>query len=211
MIVITVSRQLGCGGREIGRRVAEKLGIAYLDHEIITRAAGLAGVSEEILADVDERRPTLLDFMADLLARYPTASELGMPAVDIEPPVGQDAYRSLFEDVIRDVANKGSAVIVGRGGQMILRDNPRAMHMHVIAPFDLRVKRVMEREGLSRADAEKRVHDSDRNRAGYLKTYYKMDWQNPELYALMINTGRLDMDTAVDLVVGAARSLLGDS
>lgn len=209
MIVVTVSRQLGSGGREIGRKVAERLGIAYVDHEIVSTAASLAGVSEEALSDADERRPTLLTYIADLLARYPTAVELGIPTVDVEPSLGQDTYRRLIEDVIRDVASKGSAVIVGRGGQMILRDNPRAFHVHIYAPFDVRVKRLMEREGLSRAEAEKRVRDSDRHRSGYIRTYYKADWQDPGLYSLMVNTGKLDTDTVVELIVTAAKSALG--
>lgn len=210
MIVITISRQLGSGGREIGRRVADRLGIPYVDQEIVSRAAAMAGVSEDALSDADERRPTLLTFIADLLARYPTAVELGIPTVEIEPALGQDTFRRLIEDVIRDVASKGSAVIVGRGGQMILKGHPRAFHVHIHAPFDVRVKRVMERDALSRSEAERRVRESDRDRSGYIRTYYKADWQNPDLYALMINTAKLSTDTVVDLIVNAATSTIGD-
>lgn len=209
MIVITISRQLGSGGRDIGRKVAEKLGITYLDNEIVSAAARMAGVSEEALSDADERRPTLLGQIADLLARYPTAVELGIPTVDIEPSMSQDTFRHLIEDVIRDVASKGSAVIVGRGGQMILKDNPIVFPVHVYAPFEVRVKRVAEREHISRSEAEKAVRDADHHRSGYIRTYYKADWQDPNLYALMVNTGRLDIDTSVDLIVQAAKSALG--
>ncbi len=208
MIVVTVSRQLGSGGRVVGRLVADKLGIAYVDHEIVSRAALLAGVSEEALGEADERRPSLLTYIADLLARYPTAAELGIPTVDVEPPLSQDTYRKLIEDVIRDVASKGSAVIVGRAGQVILKDHKWALHVHVVAPFERRVQQTMNREGLTRVEAEKRVRESDRDRGGYTRTYYKADWDDPLLYHLVVNTGRLDVETAANIIVDASRSLM---
>ena len=211
MLVITISRQLGSGGREVGNKVAEKLGIAYVDQEIVSRAAALADVSEEALSDADERRPTLLGHIADLLARYPAAVELGVPTVDIEPSLGQDTFKQLVEDVMREVAAKGSAVIVGRGGQMIFKDRPDTFHVHLYAPFEVRVRRTLQRERLSQVEAERRVRESDRNRSGYIRTYYKVDWQDPELYALMINTGKLDIDTVADLIATAAKSTLGDA
>ncbi|MBI2955455.1 MAG: cytidylate kinase-like family protein [Chloroflexi bacterium] len=210
MVVITISRQLGSGGGDVGRRLAEKLGIPFVDDEIVSRAANLAGVSQDALSDADERRPTLLSHIADLLARYPTAAELGVPAVDIEPSLTQDTYRHLIEDVIKDIASKGSAVIVGRGSQMILRGKPDALHVHVYAPFETRVKRLMERDAIGRAEAEKKARESDRDRSGYIKGFYRSDWQNPDLYALMINTGRLDVETSVDLIIAATRATVGN-
>lgn len=209
MIVVTISRQLGSGGGAIGRRVAEELGIAYVDGEIVSRAAALAGVSEEALADVDERRPTLLSYIADLLARYPTAAELGIPAVEVEPTLSQDSFRRLFEDVILDIGTNSSAVIIGRGGQMILQDKPWVLRVHIMAPLEVRVKRISEREDVSLEVAERMAREMDKNRAGYIQAYYKAHWQDPKIYDLMINTGRIDFDTSVKLIVTAARALTG--
>lgn len=210
MAVITVSRQYGSGGRDVAKLVAAKMGIPYVDEEIVRRAAALAGVSEDALADVDERRPTLLSFIADLLARYPTAAELGIPTVEVEPSMTQDSYRHFIEDVIRDIASKGSAVIVGRGSQVILKDQPGSVHVHLCAPYELRVRRVMERERLSHAEAEHLVRETDNNRSGYVKTYYKAHWQDPNLYALIINTGKLGIEGAADCIIGATKSMLGE-
>ncbi|MBI4322254.1 MAG: cytidylate kinase-like family protein [Chloroflexi bacterium] len=209
MIVVTISRQLGAGGRDVGRRLADELGITYVDHEIVSTAAMLAGVSEDALADADERRPTILSYIADLLARYPTAAELGIPAVEIEPALSQDTYHKMIEDVIKDVANRGSAVIVGRAGNMILRNQRWTLHVNLVAPFERRVDLTMKREGIGRPEAERRVRESDRNRAGYMRTYYKVEWTDPLNYHLTLNMGRLDLDTATNLVVDAAKSLMG--
>jgi len=206
MIVVTISRQLGSGGRAIGRKVADELGIAYVDNEIVSRAAALAGVSEEALADVDERRPTLLSHIAELLARYPTAAELGIPAVEVEPTLSQDTFRRMFEDVILDIGTNSSAVIIGRGGQMILQDKPWVLRVHILAPLSVRIERISQREDVSLEMAEKLARDTDRNRSGYVSAYYKAHWQDPNIYDLMINTGRVDYDTAVNLIVTAARA-----
>lgn len=207
MIVVTVSMELGSGGRFIAQQVAEKLGIPYLDKELVSRAATLAGVSEDALADLDERRPTALGYIADLLARYPTAAELGIPAIDVEPPVSQETFRRMFEEIILDVGTKGDAVIVGRGAHVILRDRPHVLRVHIMAPLPVRIQRLSEREDVSPEVAERLARESDRNRGGYTKTFYKTNWQDPSGYDLMINTGRIDMETAVDLIIDAAKAL----
>ncbi len=207
MIVVTVAAQLGAGGRPIAQRVAEVLGIPYLDNELVHQASLLAGVSEDALADIDERRPTLLGYIADLLARYPTAAELGIPTVSVEPPLSQESFRRMFEDVILDVGTKGPAVIIGRAGNIILKDKPWVLRLYLMAPLQFRIQKISEREDVAPEIAKRMALESDKNRNGYHKTYYKSDWQDPANYDLMLNTGRIGMETAVELIVSAAKSL----
>ena len=150
--VITVSRQVGSDGEEVARMLAEKIWAPFLDREIISRAAALAGVSEETVQEA-ERAQSFLDRMVELLGRYPVAAELGAPMPDLPatPALTVDTYRKLIEDVIHSVAEKGPAVILGHGGQMVLRDNPDVLRVFVCAPLERRIAYMMTREGLTAA------------------------------------------------------------
>jgi CMP/dCMP kinase len=206
-MIITIARQLGSGGASIGQLVAKHLGITYIDREILQRAAQLAQVPEESLRSADERQPSLLERMSALIVGYqaPMAPEYAPPEAIFLPEVAYDSYRQLVEGAIREIAQRGGAVIVGRGGQVILRENPDALHAYVYAPQAVRIQRIAEREQTSLPKARQLIKDSDRNREGYLRTYYGVDWHDPELYDLIINTARLDVDAAADLIVKAAQ------
>ncbi|MCL5108774.1 MAG: cytidylate kinase-like family protein [Chloroflexi bacterium] len=207
-MIVTIARQLGSGGASIGQKVAERLSIPYVDREILQRAAQLAQVSEESLRGADERQPSLLERMSALIVGYqaPMAPEYAPPEAVFLPEAGYEIFRQLVEGAIREIAQRDGAVIVGRGGQVILRENPEALHVYIYAPRAVRIQRIAEREGLSPSQARQLVKDSDRNREGYLRTYYGVDWHDPELYDLIINTARLSVDVAADLVVKAAQA-----
>ena len=208
-MIITIARQLGSGGAHVAQLVAQRLNIPYLDREILQRAAKLAEVSEETLQDADERRPSLLERMSAFIVGYqaPLAPEYTPPEAVFLPEAAYDSYRQLVEEAIREIAQRGSAVIVGRGGQVILREHPEALHVYIYAPDAVRIQRLAQREGISPAQARQKARESDHNREGYLRTYYGVDWHDPDLYDLVINTARIDMDTAADLVVRAAQAL----
>lgn len=203
--VFTVSRQLGSDGEEIARLLAEKIGAPYLDREIISRAAALAGVSEETVQEA-ERAQSFLDKMVELLGRYPVAAELGAPMPDLPatPPLTVETYRKLIEDVIHSVAEKGPAVILGHGGQIVLRSYPDTMRVFVCAPFERRIARLMTREGLSSEVARKRLQEEDGRVADYIRTTYRCNWTDPSIYDLSINCDRISVPLAVDLVLKAA-------
>lgn len=210
-MIITLARQLGSGGGQVGELVAQRLGFVYVDREILRRAAEQAGVDAATLEDTDERRPSILELMSSAIVGYqlPLVPEYMPPDVLLPATPSRDAYRRLIEDVMRDVASRGNAVIVGRGGQVILKNVQPALHVFIYAPFETRVRRIAERDGISEAEARNRARESDRNRSGYLKTYYGAEWQDPGLYDLVLNTGRFSLEESVDLVVAAARLRLG--
>lgn len=187
MAVITLSRQLGSGGTEIATEVAKRLGLKYVDRQIIFRAAQQAGVPEAALAEVDE-----FGILPPMLK-----------------PKERRAFTSTVESVIRDFAESDNVIIVGRGGQVILNEWPQTLHLQVIAPLDLRVDRVAQREKIDRETALNRIIASDKARASYIRRNYRVDWLDSRLYDLVINTGKIGYDDAVDLVIHAFQSITG--
>jgi cytidylate kinase len=105
--------------------------------------------------------------------------------------------------VIRGLASEGNVLIVGRGGQALLRNHPTAVHVQIVAPFAMRAQVVMERMHLEKKAAQHRVRASDRARFDYLRRYHDVDWLDSTHYHLVINTGRVPVSAAMDLVVGA--------
>ena len=111
---------------------------------------------------------------------------------------------SLIEHVIRAAADRGNVVIVGRGAQVVLADRPDALHVRVIAPIPFRCGRIVEREGVDPEEAMELIRRTDRDRARYLRQYYRVDWEDGNLYHLTINTERTGVDLAARLIAGAA-------
>jgi cytidylate kinase len=176
--VITISRQMGSLGCEIAREIAVCLGYRVVWREVINEAASRAGVPEVALATIDE-----LDF----LGLRPTAE-------------ARNAYHESVREIMRELAEGGSAVIVGRAGQVILRGVESAFHVRLYAPFDLRVERIAERHQISFEAARGQVQSSDTARTRYLKRYYKARWDDPDLYDVQINTARMSTERAAAMV-----------
>jgi cytidylate kinase len=116
-----------------------------------------------------------------------------------------DDYVQMVGLVIRDLAKSGDLVIVGRGSQVLLRHLPQTFHLQVVAPFEKRVEMIMEREGLGHREAIARVKASDQSRREYLRRYHGVEWLEPTLYHLVINTGKITIPLVVELVVAAQR------
>lgn len=182
MPVITLSRELGSRGDDIALAVAERLRLRLVGREVINRAARAAGAPEVALAEIDE---------LGLLGVKPSPAALRL-------------YRQKVAQVIREFAAAGDVLIVGRGGQVVLADQPGTLHVHVIAPREMRVRLVMERCRVPLEVAEARVEASDRARAAYLRRHHGVRWDAPELYDLVLNMAHLSVDTAVDLICLAA-------
>ncbi|MFW6135860.1 MAG: AAA family ATPase [Chloroflexota bacterium] len=189
MTAITVSRQLGSLGTHVAREAAERLGYRVVWREVINEAARRAGAPEAALAMIDD---------------------LGLLDVDVDPQAHQ-AYQQAVREVMGDLAARGSVVIVGRAGQVILKDRSDVLHVRVIAPLGLRVDRIASMEGIPTAAARARVEQSDRTRREYLEGCYGVDWNDPQLYDLVLSTRRLTVPDGTDLVCRAvARALDGD-
>jgi cytidylate kinase len=237
MPVITVSRQRGSMGSYIALEVARKLGLQYLDREIIESAAREAGVPAERVEAVEERAARLARILHLLGARpklpaVASASLREQQAFDarVEALTGSEGlsreaavarleggggseyvprldYFDLVTSVILECATRDQAMIVGRGGQMILRDRPGVFHVQVIAKFENRVYNLIQREGVRWREAAQRVRMADEQRAGYMRRFYNVDWLDSSLYDMVINTDQIPHDVAVDLLVTAAQAV----
>lgn len=183
MTIVAISRELGSGGNAIAAAVAKALNFEHVEREILLRAARVHEVPEEKIADVDERRLSLWERFDEEKRRY---------LIFIEA-----AYYSFAE--------KGNVVTAGRGGPFFLRDVSHALKVRIMAPFDVRVRRVMEQEQLDQKAATARVRNYDRELSGRIDYLFGLDWTLPENYDLVINTGNGAWQFYTDLLVSAAR------
>ncbi len=220
MAIITLSRQLGASGSEIATGVAKALGLRIIDREIIDQAALKAGVPEVAMHEISyEGRRGLMQRMLDALRASPaipsimemqqreSVASVTLPPKGILTPAvpllsaAMDEYVRIVGMVITDIAQQNNVLIVGRGSQMVLRDNPETLHIQVVAPLSSRVEKLMRLEGQTKRKTTQRIVASDRARAEYMSRYYGVNWLDPQLYDLVINTGRVSIQTAIQLVV----------
>ncbi len=229
-VVITVSRQLGSQGSYIATMAAQTLGFRYLDREVLHRAAEIAGFPDpQMVRALEEREevPGLLQRVFDALGSMPavpsvpsaTMREGGYYADLVNEVVYQESvavsnreraaanYLDLVRKVISRVADEDNAVVVGRGGQVILAHRRNAFHVRVFASLETRVRILMARDELSREAAEQDIRRSDRNRARYLQRYHDVDWEDPRLYHLQLNTDLVPVAMGTNAIVAAARWL----
>jgi len=225
--VVTVSRQLGSGGCEIASRVASELGYRLVDREIIHRAAQDAGVPRIALQEMaDEGRKNLVDRVLQSVNAMPpvpstaeawrreAAASVARPFGGIFSPavppftVTLKDYVDIVGMVMRDLARQGNVVIAGRGGQVVLRDAADALHVQILAPPRHRAAVLARREGIDEEEAFQRVTASDRARRDYLRRYHRVQWLDPLLYDLVINTVKIPASLAAQIVVDAFEQLI---
>jgi len=184
MPVITVSRQDGSEGDLVARMVAERLGFVFLDRAAMLSAAQQEGVAinKALVPEIDEKKPSFWERLDEERRRY----------------------NLLLRYLVYDFARRDRCVIVGHGAEAFLAGLNHVLRVKLIAPFDTRVKRVMERDRLPKEAAVNAVRQSDRERAGYMKYLFQEDWLNPELYDLVLNTEKLKPETVTGLIAQAA-------
>jgi cytidylate kinase len=224
--VITVSGALGSGAREVAHDVARELRLDYVDQEILVEAAHLLGVSVETVERQDERRRSFAErlgsLMRTLMERSAAATDpMSGAGLDVvlshtygqaaELPSGDEGdlnerkYLETLTTVIKGIAARGNVVILGRGSQAILREEPTAFHVNIYAPRQQRIDALVAREGMDPDEAKRRIKVSDAGRAAFHERFFKVDAASPALYDLTINTGRLSTEAAARIVAAAVR------
>jgi cytidylate kinase len=211
MPVITIRGQLGSGAPEIGRLIADRLDIDYVDREIIARVAGLLDRGEPDVRVKEMPPSSILGRIAETwehippLSASPSSAGMYLTAClpNWEEPIDDTRYLAGLHSIVTELARSKSIVIRGRGSQFILRDNPEAFHVLVVAPLDMRVKRVMESLKVDGETAKGEIADFDSRRREFTKRYFKAELEDPANYDLVINTGHLDFETAAAIVVNA--------
>ena len=230
MPVVAVEGRAGSLAPVLGHLVADELEIDYIDRLLLAQIAKRVGSTVQALAE-SERRPTgVVERPAGLVQRMLERSAVAGaggdpyfgPGIDtllsrpyrelddvITSPrdLGQQQFIDSTREVIRDIAEDGSVVIVSRGGSAILKDVPRVLRVGVIADRSDRVRRIMERERLSEEQAEEFVEHSDSAQAAYFEKAFDSSPIDPFLYHVMINTSEISVERAAEIVVPLAREL----
>ena len=188
--IITIGRQFGSGGREVGQKVAQALHIAYYDKELLMVAAKKSGLSSQFMNTYDEKptRSFLYSLVMGQRGLFPDGGE-----VTVEQ-LAANAQR----DAILSVAGEGGCVIVGRCADYVLRDEPELLRVFLTADRDDRIQRVCRRDGVTAAEAAEKLERMDRSRAAYYRARCDQVWGAAANYDLCINVSRWGVDAAVE-------------
>jgi len=213
MAVITLSRQFGAGGAPIGRTLAERFDVPFLDREIVAAAAERAGIPESEAEGYDERMPGLWQRLAVALST--SSPEVAVPPSAMEstvsPAIGERLF-ALTRSIIEEAAAAGGVVILGRGAGFILAGRPEALRVHLHASLDDRVRYLISRVEELPADARpdeaslrELCRSVDAARATYIRRRFDADWMDAHHYDLALDTGRLGLARSIELIEAAAR------
>jgi cytidylate kinase len=201
--VVTLAAFYGAGGTVIGPRVAERLGVPFLDRGILTAVAQRMHVPEEAAAGYEEpaQPQSAVDRWLGSLARVGISDAAAMDNLEQE----EHRYRAETEEFIA-AASESGGVILGRGGQVVLRDRPAVLHVMLRGPREARIRQGMEIESVDRRTAERRLAANDRARIDYVRRSYGVDPLDHDLYHLVLDSPALGLDTCVDLIVAASQA-----
>jgi cytidylate kinase len=189
MAIVCISHEMGAGGPEIGQALAQRLGYRYIDQELISEAAHRYGLLEEKLSHLDESKPSLLERFDAETRRYIT----------------------VIQTALYEFAEADNVVLMGRGGQWLLRGIPHVLRVRVMAPFELRVKRLGKKlsgqmgEQTNPRTVTDMVRRDDTEKVGRARYLYEVDLRDPALYDIVVNTEKVSADGAVEVIAGLAR------
>lgn len=196
--IITIGRQFGSNGRNIGKLIAEKLGVQCYDKELLQIAAKNSGVCEELLQNLDEKpnKSFLYSVVMD-----PYAFAYNFNNNNYTTNINQQAFQATF-DTIRDLAEHESCVIVGRCSDYILRERDDVLNVFIYAPLEARIKTVSERyPALTENKIKDQITKEDKARASYYNYYSSKKWGKMESYHLSIDSSILTIDKAADMII----------
>lgn len=200
--IVTISRSYGAGGVRVTEALARGLGWRKVDRELVEEAAHHLGVEPEVAEALDEKVPALIEEAGLALA----AAELpmGVPAPRLEDRVLAAAVRT----VIESLAQAGGYVILGRGGQAVLRERDDAVHLQLVADLEDRARRIATWQDMTAREAREICRRVDQERAAYVRRFYDVDISDPLLYDAVLNTSRLSLEEAARTGIEIARGRL---
>lgn len=205
--IVTVGRQMGSGGRELGRLLAERLGIEFYDKKLLMQAAQQSGLIPELVERDDERGPGLFSGVVGMA--------MGMVSTAAHHPFGYNSNDAVYRaqsEVIRQLGESKSCVIVGRTADYVLREHPRCVNIFVHAPEEACVARLMARgEGTTEAEARSIVRKINKLRSSYYNFYTDHLWGDAATYDLTLNSALLPMDELADFVADYVRRRIGNA
>ena len=188
--LISVGRQFGSGGRQVADALGEKLGLKVYDNELISQAAAESGFSEHLLARSDEKRRIFS------ISNFLTSGRFGVP----DNYLGDNGMFMIQSQVIKNIAEKESAIFIGRCSDYILR-NSDCLSVFISAPMVNRVKRVSERMGLSELEAENLILKKDKSRENYYNYFTFRSWGKADNYHICLDSSVLGIDGTADAII----------
>ena len=194
-LIITISRQYGSGGRQIGRKLAQELGIPFYDREVIDLAAKESGLAVDFIRGQEQQltQSLLFSIVTNFNAAASSAFSPNMLSLS-------DQVYLAEAKAIRDLADKGSCVIVGRCADWVLEKNYNVLRVYVCADLDTRCKRAVEEYGDKAENIQKTVRDIDKQRARYCQHYCDQAWEDADNYDLCLNSGKLGVDHCAEII-----------
>lgn len=202
-LVITIGRQFGSGGRDVGEKIAEYFNIPFYDKELVEMAAQKSNISKEALKEVDEHATN--SFLYSLASGNYSMRGINAP-IYYEMPINDKLFIAQSE-VIKEIAQKGSCVIVGRCADYVLEDeNVDLMNVFIYGSVDYRAKRVMDALNLTQSKARDRVMKTDKQRRTYYDYYTSKDWGVMSNYDVCVNAEKFGIDGAANLLINIVKN-----
>ncbi len=193
--IITISREFGSGGREIGQKLADKLGIGFYDKELLEIASKESGITQELFVKHDETYTN--SFLYSLvMGNYPVTAD---GRINPELPLNQKIFLAQF-DTIRSIAEKGPCVIVGRCADYVLKYHDNVINFFITGSMPQKRRRILERYDIEKNKVEDFIRKTDKRRANYYNYYTDMKWGEAKNYDLCINSSKTGIDGAVELM-----------
>jgi cytidylate kinase len=186
--VITLSREPGSGGKFVAKSVADRLGLDYFHQELINAMAQNADTSTRVIRTLDERGVSMI--------------EDWVSAAVSDRHLWPDEVSRVLMQVIGTIARHGKAIIVGRGANFVLPPE-KCFRVRIVAPMSMRVNRVAEIHGITKAEAKKRVLSTESDRRAYVRKYFHADIRDPAHYDMVLNTGTLSVESAAAAICRA--------
>lgn len=195
--IYTIGREFGSGGREVGEKLAAKLGIKLYDKELLQQAAKDSGFCEEIFENHDEK-PTNSFLYSLVMDTYSISGYSAAPFLDM--PLNHKVFLAQFE-TIKKIAEKESCVIVGRCADYALSDNPNCINVFIHADLDVRIKNVSRNLNITENKARDIINKTDKQRASYYNYYTSKKWGDSKSYNLSLDAGKLGTDNCVEMIL----------
>lgn len=206
MAVLTVSRLYGSGGSEVAEKVAKALGWSLLDNAVVDAVAARMGLSAEEVQAREERVPSLVERLTAAMAMG--SQEWVTPMAAAKRPTDEQMIE-VTHRVVEEAIARGPLVVVGRGTQEMLASREDTLHVFCYASRKALITRTMQREGVSAEEAARLVDETNKQRDQWVRLHWERDRRAHENYDLSVNTERLGIQGAVDLIVDAARRRFG--
>ncbi len=192
--VVTIGRQYGSGGREIGEKLAKKMGAPYYDKQLLARAAKESGFAEEMIQMHDER-PTSSFLYTMVMDSYSFGYNQGFT----DMPISQKVFLAQF-DTVKKIAEEGACVIVGRCADYALREVPHCLNIFIFGQEEAKARRISQRQNVTVAEAKELCRKTDKQRQSYYNYYSDKKWGRADSYHLCVDSGKLGIDGTVDFL-----------